>query len=371
MHVLQATLFGSLLAAALDVSTAGPSPAAALNPVKEQAVVVAVSGRSNPWDQRINPLMSYSSDAFAPVVWQLDEHGIAAGSVVTIRCAGGTTNAGGVSDSGCDGLKGMFPPSNDTFQPACQHYYPSKYQDPSTYDTWVFQVIGVFTDAKGLVIGKPFPLSSAPISVIVPPEASRLQFGMNDCLNSDNSSSPLLVEIQLSNSSSVEKSHRQLTEAQSEVNSTGKEFETVETPAIHASKVLDDSAPTERPVAPSQPDAAPAPQKLVPGMAPSCRLGTPGCEPEESASSAPANSATPVPASQEVPVPTASHDGVSLVGFTMSIIISIILASVLLGIAYIANIVKLFTRRNQGLGKVAVRVVGIFIPVIGIIAGFF
>jgi uncharacterized protein YecT (DUF1311 family) len=161
----------------------------------ETAQTIAVSGRSNPWDQRANPSMQYSRDAFPPVVWRLAEHGVTAGSSITIRCVGGSTNAGGIPDTGCDGVKGMFPPNNDAFQSACGEYYPSKYEDPSMYPTWVFQVIGVFATTDGVVVGKPFPISSNATTVQVPPQATQLQFGMNDCHNSDNSPNPLMVRV--------------------------------------------------------------------------------------------------------------------------------------------------------------------------------
>ena len=78
------------------------------------------------------------------------------------------------------------------------------YQDPSTYDTWVFQVIGVFATADGMVVGKPFPISSKARTVQVPSGAVQLQLGMNDCLNGDNSPAPLTIQVSPSQASSTE-----------------------------------------------------------------------------------------------------------------------------------------------------------------------
>lgn len=163
-----------------------------------QTYSVRVPGTSNPWDQVKNPTMLYSADAFPPVVIPLYQFGAGAavaGNYLTLTCVGGLTNAGDLPDTGCDGVKGIFPPNNAQWQPACGYYYPAKYQDRSTYPTYVFQVIAVFATNAGVVVGKPFPISSASTSVPIPKGATVLQLGMNDCYNSDNTSDPLYVSI--------------------------------------------------------------------------------------------------------------------------------------------------------------------------------
>jgi hypothetical protein len=156
---------------------------------------VDVSGRSNPWNQTVNPTMPYSNDAFAPVVVPFTTLSVAAGSYLNIVCTGGVTNAGGLPNTGCAGLNVGYEPSDDRFQPACNHYYPTKYVDSSYYPTYIMQVLGAFADASGVVIGKPFPISPNTLRVQVPAGAVRLQLGMNDCLNGDNSPSPLTLRI--------------------------------------------------------------------------------------------------------------------------------------------------------------------------------
>lgn len=162
------------------------------------SITLSVSGQSNPWDQTINPTLIYSApgDAFAPVVVQLATYKIKHHDYIALTCTGGTTNAGGLPNTGCGGLAGFgFPPSNNTYQPACGTYYPSFYADPSTYPIYVFQVMGVFATSAGVVVGKPFPLSPQTVYVAVPNGAELLQLGMNDCLNSDNSAAPLTVKL--------------------------------------------------------------------------------------------------------------------------------------------------------------------------------
>ena len=156
---------------------------------------VDVSGRSNPWNQAVNPTMPYSNDAFAPIVVQLNTLNVVAGSYLNLVCTGGITNAGGLPNTGCAGLNTGYEPSNDRFQPACNHYYPTKYVDSSYYPTYIMQVLGAFADANGVVLGRPFPISPNTLRVQVPTGAVKLQLGMNDCLNSDNSSLPLTLRI--------------------------------------------------------------------------------------------------------------------------------------------------------------------------------
>ncbi len=159
---------------------------------------IVVSGRSNPWDQSLNPTKVYSAsgDAFAPGMVVLASYRIRSGDYISLACTGGTTNAGGLPQTGCEGLKGFgFPPTDDVFQPACGTYYPSAFMDASNYPTWVFQVVGVFTKSNGVIVGKPFPVTSATQFVAVPKHAAVLQLGMNDCLNSDNSADPLTVKL--------------------------------------------------------------------------------------------------------------------------------------------------------------------------------
>jgi hypothetical protein len=165
-------------------------------PCFKHALTESVSGQSNPWDQTKNPTLIYSAsgDAFPPVVVGLAARKIIGGDYISITCTGGTTNAGGLPDSGCAGLTSVGP-TNNTFQPACGTFYPTAFIDPSNYPINLFQVIGVFATTSGVVVGKPFPVSPQAEVVAVPQGAKVLQLGMNDCLNSDNSPAALTVQV--------------------------------------------------------------------------------------------------------------------------------------------------------------------------------
>jgi predicted kinase len=156
---------------------------------------VAVSGRSNPWNQVVNPTMLYSNDAFPPVVVPLTTLSVAAGAFLNLVCIDGYTNAGGLPNTDCSGLGSPYLPTDSMYQPACGHYYPTVHISPSYYPIRLFQVLGVFADAGGVAVGQPFPISPNTLRVEVPAGAVALQLGMNDCLNSDNSASPLTLLI--------------------------------------------------------------------------------------------------------------------------------------------------------------------------------
>ena len=164
------------------------------NLARDAQISINVSGRSSPWDQSANPQMIYSApgDSFPPTIVNLVA--VSAGEKITFKCSGGSTNAGGVPDSGCDGLT-QYEPTNDRFQPACKTYYPSDYADKTTYPIYTMQVLGAFATDSGVVVGKPFLVPSKEYSITVPAGATRLQLGMNDCANSDNSESPLNVLV--------------------------------------------------------------------------------------------------------------------------------------------------------------------------------
>jgi hypothetical protein len=168
------------------------------SPCTRGTVSLSVSGQSNPWDQALNPTMIYTppGDVYPPLVVSLSTYTITPGAYIALRCSGGTTNAGGLPATGCNGLAGFgFPPTDTMWQPACNSYYPSYYIDPSNYPMYVFDVIGVFTTASGVVVGKPFFVPPSTVNVLVPPGAAQLQLGMNDCLNHDNSPDPLTVQL--------------------------------------------------------------------------------------------------------------------------------------------------------------------------------
>lgn len=162
------------------------------------SVTFDVPAGTAPWDQSINYSMTfdgYPSDyaaALPAVSHLLATLGVTAGKYIGLACVAGTVNAGGLPDTGCDGLT-SFPPNNDIYQPACSAYYPSAYVDPSNFPVYTFQLIGSFTDDSGMVVGKPFAITSGTQNVQVPTGATKVQVGYNECRYADDDSSRALT----------------------------------------------------------------------------------------------------------------------------------------------------------------------------------
>jgi hypothetical protein len=173
-------------------------------------VVSTVLGTTMPWvwvDGGINTGYQYGlNDGTAPVVVT---GGLAftPGNAFTVAVTGGCVSANAtypldcVSAAGYDGNStGPTFMVNNTTVDATGHYMPGAYINGSQYPAYTAQAIGVFTDAAGDVEGTPFLIWSgsnvsgqytgAPsLSVIVPTGATRLEFGVNDDLFSDNGGS--------------------------------------------------------------------------------------------------------------------------------------------------------------------------------------
>ena len=158
-----------------------------------------VAGTTAPWDPNINPTMTFAADynaATPAVAVNIATLGVLPGEYIAVACIGGTTNAGGLPNTGCDGLNSEpFGPTNDVYQPACGTYYPSTYVDSSLYPVYLFQILGSFTTDAGVIVGKPFAVTSSTQNVAVPTGATAVQFGFNECLYSDNSTAPLTVKL--------------------------------------------------------------------------------------------------------------------------------------------------------------------------------
>jgi hypothetical protein len=157
-------------------------------------LIVPVTALAGPWDQERNPNMPYAHDAGPPVVVPLGTHGLAPGTAIELTCVGGQTNEGGLPDTGCDGLD-CFAPDTGSFHVGCGTRPIGHYVDPDGTPLYGGQVIAAFADATGRVLGKPFVVRRTARTVTVPAAAERLQFGIDDCIFSDNSSRPLFVRL--------------------------------------------------------------------------------------------------------------------------------------------------------------------------------
>jgi hypothetical protein len=147
--------------------------------------VIAVPGLAAPWSSAGNPAFAAQAEhdvTAPPIRIPLAAFGVAGGRSITLQCIGGVANAGGLPDSGCLGLT-EFPPTNALFNDTgCHSYFPSRYVDLADYPVFTMQLIGVFTNERREVVGRPFVVSRARRAVSIPAAATHLQLGFNDCL---------------------------------------------------------------------------------------------------------------------------------------------------------------------------------------------
>ena len=134
----------------------------------------------------MNPSYFLAGDqSTPPVSVSLADKSLAAGSIVSIACTGGLADAG-VGPSGCAGLVGwaVVSPVNDVVY---QSRFPSYYIDHADYPAYIEQLIGVFADANGVIVGTPFLIQSTPRKLTVPLGATQIMLGVNDWGTNDNS----------------------------------------------------------------------------------------------------------------------------------------------------------------------------------------
>lgn len=147
-------------------------------------VTVKVPGTAMPWSQKSNPNIPFGrGDGTKPVV--VKDVKIVPGTSVSITATGETSTIPGGA---------YFDPSGQTDFVATDQVggsgsiFPAYFIDPSLYPVHLNELIGVFTDAKGALVARPFPVGEA-FDVIVPPNAEKLQFGLNDDIFADNDGS--------------------------------------------------------------------------------------------------------------------------------------------------------------------------------------
>ena len=166
----------------------------ALDPVcraNPHVVVVDVSSAAEPWNQSINQNYPvYGDNGPGPISRTLQDFGLASGATISISCVSGVANAG-VGSHGCGGLNpwsggGLTPVDNNRLN---GYLFPSYYLDPSDYPAYLGQVIGVFTDANGVLVGVPFLVGPAVKTHVIPAGATKVQYGVNDTAYWDNSGS--------------------------------------------------------------------------------------------------------------------------------------------------------------------------------------
>jgi hypothetical protein len=152
-------------------------------PVAEAAesVTVTVPGTSMPWSQKANPNIPFGrNDGTKPV--EVKGLKFAVGQTLRITAIGGTSTIPGGPQFGSAG--------QDSFIATDQvggsgSIFPARFIDPASYPVHLNALIGVFTDAKGHLIARPFSVGEA-FEVTVPANAEKLQFGLNDDIFADN-----------------------------------------------------------------------------------------------------------------------------------------------------------------------------------------
>ncbi len=148
-----------------------------------RAVGAIVDGRSGPWlyvNGGLNTTFQYGvNDHLAPTV----VGGIGPGQFVSVSYVSGTV--GNTYFSTLYDANGDLSSPNIADPSNINGAFPGYFAlDPNT--TFAYDLIGVFTDNSGQIIGNPFAIGDGPGLFAAPAGATQLQLGVNDNLFSDN-----------------------------------------------------------------------------------------------------------------------------------------------------------------------------------------
>ncbi len=157
--------------------------------LEERSIVVTLHGKTGPWDWVNGGLNTdyqydYASGTThtAPVVVNKSSGlFLEPGNILIIQYISGTVS-GGAGDG--DGANGDLDYPID-YNPGGVAYFA----DESDHPIYLITLMGVFTDASGALVGKPFKIGNGPREVIIPDNAVNLQMGFNDGMYSDNGGS--------------------------------------------------------------------------------------------------------------------------------------------------------------------------------------
>ena len=154
--------------------------------------LVTVDSNAGPWLVSLNPTYDYGiHDNTAPSIVNKGNSGIdfIPGRPLTIIYVSGLVRAGTDwpwvdangdlnTDFGCgDGLRNHGNSGTA---------FPCVYTDGSS-TTHLMELMGVFADDNGVIIGRPFTVGASPVQVAIPSGATQLQLGINDDIFYDNS----------------------------------------------------------------------------------------------------------------------------------------------------------------------------------------
>ncbi|CAL4869658.1 hypothetical protein MMA231_03950 (plasmid) [Asticcacaulis sp. MM231] len=147
-----------------------------------QTITFQIPGTSKAWDSRVNPDYPIGiGDGSAPAA--AEALALKSGNKIHITATGGTQTFPGGTMIGPEGQQDY---TADDYPGGSGQFFPSKYVDPLDFPAFLNELIGVFVDAKGRIISKPFPVGKD-WKGVVPTGAVKLQFGINDDVLNDNS----------------------------------------------------------------------------------------------------------------------------------------------------------------------------------------
>lgn len=178
------------------VLTAGAIPDASAGPISVQK---KVDSHAAPWNPAIAGNFVYGSpfNGSAPTIFSAaDGFEFTAGQSIEILWVGDAVPATDLTKSSpssgsFDGYGDTTTVANSTAYPA--HYVPGigVFGGPTGYEN---ELMGIFADSSGHVIGTPFLIDDGPKSIGIPVGATQLQLGLNAKDYSDNSGF-LLVQV--------------------------------------------------------------------------------------------------------------------------------------------------------------------------------
>jgi hypothetical protein len=161
--------------------------------VYAESITVSVDGASGPWDTTINPSYPYgipvngtpNVNLGPTVVSTTSGLAMTPGDALTISWLSGNVCGGASGTAWTNGANGdaawgiYYSPNDASSTPA---YYAPSDQFPIVF----MQLIGVFGDSAGVIVGNPFRLGNDPVTVSIPSGSSQLQLGFVDGWYNDN-----------------------------------------------------------------------------------------------------------------------------------------------------------------------------------------
>lgn len=151
---------------------------------------VMVDAKAGPWLNGVNKKMRYGLGDEAPPAMVTGFVNDADAKIEIYPVEGATTMVQG-KPVGPQGIAGTAV--NDAPGPK-KKYYPSLYAPKILYPTDAHALIGAFTDAKGVLMGRPFAIGKG-VRVTIPDQAAALTLGFNDVTFAGNSGALSVIVV--------------------------------------------------------------------------------------------------------------------------------------------------------------------------------